>query len=193
MATADEGLVEILRRAKEFCEEHHDEINLGELSLWNADKNVNGQYTDIVNSLLKELEKTKYLDANEIYLHDLYTLKVRADENNNKGDWRQTLHEIGSNGTGIIVRALIYISFINAIRKNRDNVTLMHFIIDETGTLADQNLEGLVQYANDKNFIVLSASPQCLMNSLDYKFVHLIKKDEEGKTMITLEMKPEDE
>ena len=193
LATADEGLVEILRRAKEFCEEHHDEINLGELSLWNADKNVNGQYTDIVNSLLKELEKTKYLDANEIYLHDLYTLKVRADENNNKGDWRQTLHEIGSNGTGIIVRALIYISFINAIRKNRDNVTPMHFIIDETGTLADQNLEGLVQYANDKNFIVLSASPQCLMNSLDYKFVHLIKKDEEGKTMITLEMKPEDE
>ena len=192
--TADEGLVEILRYAKEFCEEHRDEINLGELSLWNADKAVNGQYTDIVNRLLKELEKPKYLFTNEIYLHDLYTLKVRADENNNKGDWRQTLHEIGSNGTGIIVRALIYISFINTIRKKRDNVTPMHFIIDETGTLADQNLEGLVQYANDKNFIVLSASPQCLMNSLDYKYVHLIEKDEEeGMTKIILEMKPKDE
>ena len=194
LATADEGLVEILRSAKEFCEEHRDEINLGELSLWNADQSVNGQYTDIVNSLLKELEKPKYLFTNEIYLHDLYTLKVRADENNNKGDWRPTLHEIGSNGTGIIVRALIYISFINTIRKNRDNVTPMHFIIDETGTLADQNLEGLVQYANDKNFIVLSASPQCLMNSLDYKYVHLIEKDEEeGMTRIILEMKPKDE
>ena len=143
---------------------------------------------------MKELEKPKYLFTNEIYLHDLYTLKVRADENNNKGDWRQTLHEIGSNGTGIIVRALIYISFINTIRKKRDNVTPMHFIIDETGTLADQNLEGLVQYANDKNFIVLSASPQCLMNSLDYKYVHLIEKDEEeGMTKIILEMKPKDE
>lgn len=194
LATADEGLVDILRCAKEFCEEHRDEINLGELSLWNADQTVNGQYTDIVNRLLKELEKPKYLFANEIYLHDLYTLKVRADENNNKGDWRPTLHEIGSNGTGIIVRALIYISFINTIRKNRDNVTPMHFIIDETGTLADQNLEGLVQYANDKNFIVLSASPQCLMNSLDYKYVHLIEKDEEeGMTRIILEMKPKDE
>lgn len=191
--TADEGLVEILRYAKEFCEEHRDEINLGELSLWNADKAVNGQYTDIVNRLLKELDKPKYLLTSEIYLHDLYTLKVRADENNNKGDWRQTLHEIGSNGTGIIVRALIYISFINTIRKKRDNVTPMHFIIDETGTLADRNLEGLVQYANDKNFIVLSASPQCLMNSLDYKYVHLIEKDESGMTKIILEMKPKDE
>ena len=192
--TADQELVKILSSAKDFCEEHSDEINLGELSLWNADKSVNGQYTDIVNNLLRELDKPKYMFANEIYLHDLYTLKVRADENNNKGDWRSTLHEIGSNGTGIIVRALIYISFINTIRKTGDNVTPMHFIIDETGTLADQNLEGLVQYANDKNFIVLSASPQCLMNSLDYKYVHLIEKEEgEGMTRIILEMKPKDE
>ncbi len=185
LTVTDESLVRVFDRIKSFCEDHRDEINLNSLTLWNDNEAVTKEYTEIVNSLLSKLDKPEYAFSDNIHLHNLYTLKVKAEENTNKGDWSSSLHEIGSNGTGIIIRALIYISFVSRIREKNGQTSPMHFIIDETGTLADQNLEGLVQYANDKNFIVLSASPQCPMSSLGYKYIHhIIKNDITGISVI---------
>lgn len=177
-------LVQLLMEIKRFYD--NNEYNLGETDLFNQDTK-NGAHAEAVKYLLafaKQLVDNP--QRQELTLSDTFKLEFRIKENDNDTGWTEKIANVGSDGTDILVKAMVNIMLINvfkekASRKKQD--FRVHCMMDEIGKLHPTNVKGILDFANCRNILLVNCSPTSF-NAGDYKYTYLLRKDSRANTSV---------
>lgn len=174
----------LLVEIKSFNDEHF--FNLGKPDLFssNGQSNKNEKAISLLKQLINEMSISK---EKEITLSDSFELLFKIVENDNDTGWVEKLTNVGSEGTDILVKAMINIMLLNvfkekASKKQSDDFRL-HCMMDEIGKLHPNNVKGILKFANDRNILLINSSPTSL-NATDYRYTYLLSKDNKNITSI---------
>ena len=133
--------------------------------------------------LLTEIENSR---CHTITLADSFELKFRVEENNNDTGWVEKLSHVGSDGTDVLVKAMVNIMLLNVFKQGvskRFKDFRLHCMMDEIGKLHPSNIRGILKFANDRNIMLINGSPT-ESNALNYKHVFKVSKDEQRVTRV---------
>jgi len=98
----------------------------------------------------------------EINLKDMFRLKFSVQFSHQPDPVeRYEIHRFESNGTETGVKIVIYLGLIGLLQE-RKNVTgtRIPFFLDEVGSIDADNLNQLIAYCNENNFLPIFASPE---------------------------------
>ena len=168
-------IVKLLIQIKEFNDENS--LALGEKNLFTSSESnsKNQKAVDLLKQLVKELMKSK---SSTLTLSESFDLQFRIIENDNDSGWVEKLSNIGSNGTDILVKAMINISLLNVFKEGASKKFKdfkLHCMMDEIGTLHPINQKGLLGFANERNILLINGSPTS-QNATDYKYTYILRK-----------------
>lgn len=174
----------LLVEIKNFNDENR--FGLGKASLFSSNDQTskNEKAVSLLKELIKEMTFSK---DKEITLSDSFELLFKIVENDNDTGWVEKLTNVGSEGTDILVKAMINIMLLNvfkakASKKQNDDFRL-HCMMDEIGKLHPNNVKGILKFANDRNILLINSSPTSL-NATDYRYTYLLSKDNKNITSI---------
>ncbi len=174
----------LLRQIRDFTEENS--MTIGELNLFSGgDRDrVNEKVVEYLKRFMKQLQKEPA--RTELTLSDTFRLQFRIQENDNNTGWVERINNVGSDGTDILVKAMVNIMLINvfktrASRKNGEFI--IHCMMDEIGKLHPSNVSGILQFANVRNIYLINSSPMGYNADL-YKYNYLLTKDGKSQTHI---------
>ena len=177
------SVVRLLLQIKQYNDAHS--YDLGGVNLFSSvDQDAkNRRATDLLKQLSKAMVDYK---KETIALSDTFELKFRIEENHNDSGWVEKLSNVGSEGTDVLVKAMINIMLLNvfkegASRKFKD--FRLHCMMDEIGKLHPVNVKGILQFANDRNINLINGSPT-ETNAFDYKHIYRLEKDAQRNTRI---------
>lgn len=125
----------------------------------NSDRSeqVKEELVKIAQDLQSILDKTF---KTNITVSDISTLTFDVSENNQVTKGIATLDNIGSNGTSIMVKAIIYITLLRMVTKkfnNSENIKY-HCIIDEIGQISADYFTELMEYAKQLEFVFINGT-----------------------------------
>lgn len=182
---SDDRLMSALKTIHDFTQQNV--LNIGNANLFSGDDRdkVNEKVVHYIMKFVENLEKEPA--RKELTLSDTFRLRFRIVENDNSTGWVERITNVGSDGTDILVKAMINIMLINvfkeqASRKNGDFI--IHCMMDEIGKLHPTNVKGILQFANQRNIYLINSSPMSY-NADIYKHNYLMTKDIKSKTRIT--------
>ena len=169
-------IMRLLLDIKAFNDEHNMEV--GGTNLFSSDTKAqtNQKAIKLVKALIKEMHTYK---SDVITLSDSFGLEFRILENDNDTGWVEKLSNVGSEGTDILVKAMINIMLLNVFKENaskRVKNFKLHCMMDEIGKLHPTNVKGILKFANDRNILLINSSPTSY-NATDYKYTYLLSKD----------------
>jgi len=174
----------LLVEIKKFNDENP--YALGKADLFNSYEQVNKneKAISLLKQLIKEMSTSK---EKEINLSDSFELEFRIIENDNDSGWVEKLTNVGSEGTDVLVKAMINIMLLNvfkdrASKKHKDDFRL-HCMMDEIGKLHPNNVKGILKFANDRNILLINSSPTSY-NATDYRYTYLLAKDSKNVTSV---------
>lgn len=177
-------VVSTLRNIQKYYNEHAYDLAPG-TTLFSSENEqlVKQEAINLLRDFIKEIYAYRY---DSIRLYDSFELRFRIVENNNDTGFVEKLSNVGSEGTDILVKAMINIMLLNvfkegASRKFKD--FKLHCMMDEIGKLHPNNVNGILKFANDRNIILINGSPTEL-NRDAYKHVYLMTKNAQSKTRI---------
>ena len=181
---SSDRMIILLRQIRDFTEENA--LTIGELNLFSGgdrDK-VNEKVVDYLKKFMKQLQKEPA--RTELTLSDTFRLQFRIQENDNNTGWVERINNVGSDGTDVLVKAMVNIMLIDvfktrASRKNGDFI--IHCMMDEIGKLHPSNVSGILQFANVRNIYLINSSPMGYNADL-YKYNYLLTKDGKSQTHI---------
>lgn len=99
-----------------------------------------------------------------IELLELFEIRIRVRENDDTVNEARSLDDIGSTGTGMTAKAMIFVQLVRAILGKKDYG--LHFYLDETGQLDDDNLRATTAMAVSKGMVPITAEPGIRMEPL---------------------------
>jgi hypothetical protein len=176
-------VVQLLMQVKAYNDEHA--FDIGGLNLFSSVDQASKNKKAV--ELLKQLSKaiSEYRKDN-IALSDSFELKFRIEENQNDTGWVEKLSNVGSEGTDVLVKAMINIMLLNVFKdgaSKRFKDFRLHCMMDEIGKLHPNNIKGILQFANDRNILLINGSPT-ETNALNYKHIYKLEKDQKRNTRI---------
>jgi hypothetical protein len=178
------SIFRLLVEVKKFNDENP--YNIGKADLFNSTEqiNQNEKAISLLKQLIKEMATSK---EKEINLSDSFELEFRIVENDNDSGWVEKLTNVGSEGTDVLVKAMINIMLLNvfkerAAKKHKDDFRL-HCMMDEIGKLHPTNVKGILKFANDRNILLINSSPTSY-NATDYRYTYLLAKDAKNVTSV---------
>ena len=181
---SSDRMMQLLRSIRDFTVEN--ELNMGELNLFSGtDRDeVNKKVIEYLKHFMRQLQKEP--SRTELSLSDTFRLQFRIQENDNNTGWVERINNVGSDGTDILVKAMVNIMLINvfktkASRKNGDFI--IHCMMDEIGKLHPSNVSGILQFANVRNIYLINSSPVGY-NADIYKYNYLLTKDGKSQTHV---------
>ena len=121
-----------------------------------------------------------------IMLSDSFELKFRIEENLNDTGWVEKLSNVGSDGTDVLVKAMLNIMLLNVFKEGaskRFKDFQLHCMMDEIGKLHPTNVRGILKFANDRNILLINGSP-IENDALAFKHIYKLRKDEQGITKV---------
>lgn len=171
------SIVKLLIQIKEFNDENS--LVLGETNLFtSSDSNSKNQKAvELLKQLVKELEKSK--NAN-LTLSESFDLQFRIVENDNDSGWVEKLSNVGSEGTDVLVKAMINILLLNVFKDSASKTFKdfkLHCMMDEIGRLHPNNVKGILRFANERNILLINGSPTS-QNATDYKYTYKLAKEQ---------------
>jgi Protein of unknown function (DUF3584) len=182
--TSSNPIVQLLIEIKKFNDENIDQLGEQNLFSQNNQESINQKAVDYLTALDKAISDSK---KQEVTLSDSFELAFRIKENDNDTGWVSKLASVGSDGTDVLVKAMINIMLLNVFKekatKNRSQDFKLHCMMDEIGKLHSSNVKGILQFANDRNIILINSSPES-MNPLPYKYTYHLSKDSRSVTTI---------
>ena len=174
----------LLVEIKKFNDENT--YALGKADLFNSYEQVNKneKAISLLKQLIREMSTSK---EKQINLSDSFELEFRIIENDNDSGWVEKLTNVGSEGTDVLVKAMINIMLLNvfkdrASKKHKDDFRL-HCMMDEIGKLHPNNVKGILKFANDRNILLINSSPTSY-NATDYRYTYLLAKDSKNVTSV---------
>ena len=173
---SSDRLMQLLMSIHDFALENA--LSIGELNLFSSDNRdeVNGKVVDYLKSLSHQLQDEQSRPT--VSLGDAFRLQFRVKENDNDTNWVERINNVGSDGTDILVKAMVNIMLINVFKKKaakKSGDFIVHCMMDEIGRLHPNNIKGILQFANSRNIYLINSSPTSY-NPYDYKYTYLLSK-----------------
>ena len=170
-------VVKLLIEIKEFNDENS--LLLGQTNLFtSSDSNSKNQKAvELLKQLIKELEKSK---NSTLTLSESFDLQFRIVENDNDSGWVEKLSNVGSEGTDVLVKAMINILLLNVFKDSASKKFKdfkLHCMMDEIGRLHPNNVKGILRFANERNILLINGSPTS-QNATDYKYTYKLAKEQ---------------
>jgi len=178
------SIFQLLVEIKTFNDENPFDIGKADLFSSNGQTNKNEKAISLLKQLINEMSTSR---EKEITLSDSFELLFKIVENDNDTGWVEKLTNVGSDGTDILVKAMINIMLLNvfkarAAKKHKDDFRL-HCMMDEIGKLHPNNVKGILKFANDRNILLINSSPTSY-NATDYRYTYLLAKDSKNVTSV---------
>jgi predicted nucleic acid-binding Zn-ribbon protein len=117
-----------------------------------------------------------------IQLDELFAIHIKVhDLDRNRPTEAKDLDAIGSTGTGMTAKAMIFIQLVKAI-VSQDNY-ILHFYMDETGQLDEKNLYATTSMAVSNGVMPITADPDVRIEPLAHPTVtvYSLGQNEQGK------------
>ena len=173
---SSDKLMQLLISIHNYCIENA--LSIGELNLFSSDNRdeVNRKVVDYLKSLSHQLQNES--NRNIVSLGDAFRLQFRVKENDNDTSWVERINNVGSDGTDILVKAMVNIMLINVFKKKaarKSGDFIVHCMMDEIGRLHPNNIKGILQFANSRNIQLINSSPTSY-NPYDYRYTYLLSK-----------------
>ncbi|MDW5288777.1 ATP-binding protein [Formosa sp. PL04] len=180
-------IVKLLIEIKDFNDENS--LILGETNLFTCSNSnsKNQKAVDLLKQLVNELGKHK---NSSLTLSESFDLQFRIVENDNDSGWVEKLSNVGSEGTDVLVKAMINILLLNVFKESASKKIKdfkLHCMMDEIGRLHPNNVKGILRFANERNILLINGSPTS-QNATDYKYTYKLAKEQsktEAKKYIT--------
>ena len=185
ISDSSDRLVQHLLVIKKFNDEHGDSI--GEMDLFTDESQRtqnNHRAVELLTMLMDELDADQKRD--HVTLADVFKLEFRVRENDNDTGWVERLSNVGSDGTDILVKAMVNIMLINVFKKKvskRFGDFRLHCMMDEIGKLHPDNVAGILDFANKRNIYLVNSSPTTY-NATAYKYTYSLSKDSNNITVV---------
>lgn len=181
--TSDQ-LMLLLLRIKEFADEN--QYNMGEMDLFATEsrQDVNAKAVKYLLAFMKELLDEP--NRKQLQVADTFKLEFRIKENDNDTGWIEKIANVGSDGTDILVKAMVNIMLINVFKEKASKKSgdfKIHCMMDEIGKLHPNNVKGILDFANRRNILLVNSSPTTY-NVEDYKYTYLLSKDGKANTKV---------
>ncbi len=181
----NDKMMQLLQSIKQFTDDNM--LSMGEMNLFSGDNrdSVNEKVVDYLSRLMKQLQNEP--TRTQISIGDTFRLQFRVKENDNDTGWVERINNVGSDGTDILVKAMINIMLINVFKKRatrgKDDF-MIHCMMDEIGKLHPDNIHGILQFANSRNIYLVNGSPTT-ENAYDYKYTYMLQKGAKAQTLIS--------
>lgn len=175
-SASSDKLMQLLMSIQSFTEENA--FSIGELNLFSGDnqEEINRQVVNYLKSLTRQLQDEP--QRTTLSLSDAFRLQFRVRENDNDTGWVERINNVGSDGTDILVKAMVNIMLINVFKKKaarKSGDFIVHCMMDEIGRLHPNNIKGILQFANSRNIYLINSSPTSY-NPYDYKYTYMLSK-----------------
>lgn len=171
-----------LQKIKDFVDEN---LFAGEFNLFNqsVDTNSNDQKAiKLLKQLKISIEETKH---DTLPLEEAFEIEFKIQENNNSTGFIEKLSNIGSNGTDVLVKSMIYITLLDSAKsKIKIQNFKIHCIIDEVGILDNKYLKYLIDFANEKDILLINASPNHTEKFIYNSAYRVIKDNETNNSIV---------
>lgn len=138
----------------------------------------------ILDRFDKLLDYLKTEKDKEITVADTFSVEMTAVENGKSTGWIMARKQIGSEGTSVIVKTLLYVAMLDTVlsmtrKKTEANV---HVLLDEIGKIDQRNMREVIKFANNTGILFLNAAPDVKIPAF-YKCIYHYKIIN-GKTKI---------
>jgi len=177
-------VVVMLKEVKKFNDENTDDLGVANLFSSQNNDVKNKRAVDLLKQLIKEINDFK---KDYITLSDSFELKFKIEENQNDTGWVEKLSNVGSEGTDILVKAMINIMLLNVFKEGASKKGFkdfkLHCVMDEIGRLHPGNVRGILKFANDRNILLINGSPT-ENDALAYRHIYKLEKDEQSITKV---------
>ena len=174
---SSDRLMRLLMSIHDFTVENA--LSMGEVNLFSRDNRdeVNRKVVDYLKSLSHHLQDEQ--NRTTVSLGDAFSLQFRVQENDNDTNWVERINNVGSDGTDILVKAMVNIMLINVFKNKaakKSGEFIVHCMMDEIGRLHPNNIKGILQFANSRNIYIINSSPTSY-NPYDYRYTFLLTKE----------------
>jgi hypothetical protein len=181
---SSDRLVVLLQEIRQFVGDHG--FGMGEVNLFGADKRdqVNTGAVEYLLELARQLGTEKYA-SQRLTLGDTFEMQFRIRENDNDTGWVEKISSVGSDGTDVLVKAMVNIMLINVFKERvsgRFKDFRLHCVMDEIGRLHPRNVRGILDFAGARNIFLVNGSP-VPYNVADYKHTYLLTKEDNHTVM----------
>lgn len=185
---SDNKVYKLLKKVEEFREEHGLVYSEG---LFNTDY-ATGTKREISTKAVRLLDQLrnaiKEQEQEEIRLQDLFELKFNIKEGMNETGWTHKIDSIGSTGTDILVKAIIYITLLHVFIKESSHRSSsdfkVHCIIDEVGQISAHYLRELLKFAKNRNIMMINGLPNKSGLESHYRYTYQFRKEDSGNVRI---------
>jgi len=179
---SDNLLLNVLKAIGDLVEEnpYGNEINLFSAE---TNEHFNQKALKHLDELSLHLSEEK---ADLLTLDESFVLEFRAIENGNDTGFVPSLDGIGSNGTDVMVKAMVNIAMLSLARKQsskQDASVYFHCILDEVGILSPAYLKELIAYANNKKIRFVNGAPDEKLVST-YKRLYMLSTNAKHQTIV---------
>jgi Protein of unknown function (DUF3584) len=174
-------IVQLLIMIKNYNDENS--LELGQANLFSSESQEK-KNKDAVDLLKQFAKKISELKRDYISLSDSFELKFRVEENQNDTGWVEKLSNVGSDGTDVLVKAMVNIMLLNVFKESASKKFKefqLHCMMDEIGKLHPNNVRGILKFANDRNILLINSSP-IENDALAFKHIYKLNKDEKSIT-----------
>lgn len=162
-----------------------NQYELGELNLFSDVNNddVNHEAIKYLKALTEILTRTS--DLTRLPLEQTFSLKFKIEENDNTIDWTEHIKAVGSEGTDILVKAIMNILLVSVFKRRTGQAGdfRLHCMMDEIGRLADENIQGILNFANERDIFIVNSSPKA-HRPLSYRHLYMLSKDRGAHTIV---------
>ena len=177
-------VVQLLIMIKEYNDENSFE--LGEANLFSSESQEK-KNKDAIDLLKQFVKKISELKRDYISLSDSFELKFRIEENQNDTGWVEKLSNVGSDGTDVLVKAMVNIMLLNVFKESASKRGFkdfqLHCMMDEIGKLHPNNVRGILKFAADRNILLINSSP-IENDALAFKHIYELEKDGKSITKV---------
>jgi DNA repair exonuclease SbcCD ATPase subunit len=172
-----------LQRIADFREQNP--FLYGEENLFNTGLKGKGEIDKRSVELLNDLQRTISEENYEVInVQDLFELRFRIKEGKNDTGWIEKIDKVGSTGTDMLVKAVIYITLLNVFIKESTEKTSrnfkVHCIIDEVGQISAPYLKELIAFADERNICLINGLPNESKLETHYNYTYKFRKDSNG-------------
>ena len=179
---SDNLLLNTLKAIGELVEQnpYGNEINLFSAE---TNENFNHKALKYLDEMALHLSEEK---ADMLTLDESFVLEFRAIENGNDTGFVPSLDGIGSNGTDVMVKAMVNIAMLSLARKQsakQEASVYFHCILDEVGILSPSYLKELIAYANNKKIRFVNGAPDEKLVST-YKRLYMLSTNAKHQTIV---------
>ena len=179
-------LMRLLQKIQEFSLQNAQNLGSANIFSDNNKEDVNRKAVEYLIRFMKQLLKEP--NRQLLTLSDTFNLQFRVRENDHSTGWVERINNVGSDGTDILVKAMINIMLINVFKNkaacNKNQKFIIHCMMDEIGKLHPSNVKGILDFANTRNIYLINSSPMSY-NPYDYRYTYMLSKDQRSMTQVT--------